>query len=201
MGMERYQNKLTAEPDLWEAFKKGDKEAYATIYDRHAGAMYTYGLRFTNDEELIEDTIHDIFVKIYKKKENLPEVSNIKLYLMIALRNTLFDKLTKNQVEFRLNIVEEMALAEADNAEAQLIRNEQETFHRKIIDKMEAILSPRQKQIIYYRYVEQLSYKEISRVMNINTQSAKNMVQISLKKIRSHFSGSLYTILVALLIN
>lgn len=193
-----YQEKQYTDLDLWNAFKSGDRSAYTTIYERYAGAMYAYGLRFTSDEELIEDSIHDIFVKIYSRREKLPEVSNVKLYLMVALRNTLFSFIQENKEEFRLSILDNDTLCESENIEDLIIRNENEVINKKMVTLIESILSPRQKQIIYYRYVEQLSYRDIAQLMNINVQSAKNMIQVTLKKIRSHFSGSIFALVVLL---
>lgn len=192
-------DKLTSDSLLWDAFKEGDKEAYATIYERYAGAMYAYGLRFTTAEELIEDSIHDIFVRIYDNRKKLPQVSNIKLYLFIALRNSLYTTFSDNKNEFRLDISDSIALHDPDNIENRIIENETEAINRELVSRIDTILSFRQKQIIYYRYVEQLSYKEIALLMGITIQSAKNMVQISLKKIRSSFSGSISLLIIAIL--
>ncbi|MEG1008032.1 MAG: sigma-70 region 4 domain-containing protein, partial [Bacteroides sp.] len=45
-------------------------------------------------------------------------------------------------------------------------------------------LSPRQREIIYYRFYEDLQYDEICRLMDLNYQSAYNLFQRSLIKLR-----------------
>lgn len=170
---------------VWKAFVDGDKDAYAAIYKRFAKAMYVYGLHYTSDYELIEDAIHDIFVKIYNDRKKLPEVNNLKFYLFISLRNTLFNRLSKNNETFKLDKIDPLFFASSYNIEEEIILNEKSEQDRKIIKTIEQYLSSRQKQVLYYKYVEQLSYKEIADIMGVNIQSAKNMVQITLKKIRS----------------
>jgi DNA-directed RNA polymerase specialized sigma24 family protein len=49
-------------------------------------------------------------------------------------------------------------------------------------------LTPRQKEVIYYRYVEGLDMNDICRMMKMNYQSVQNLIQRSIKKVRTTFS-------------
>lgn len=171
---------------LWHAFLQGDNKAYAQIYQLHAKAMYAYGIHFTTNSELVEDAIHDVFVKMYSNRAKLAFVENIRLYLLIALKNTLFNSYLKNVDTFQLDQVES-SLSSDMNVEEKMIENEHSDRQKRLLSKLEQILSPRQKQAIYYRFVEQMSYKEIALIMDINLQSVKNIVQTSIKKIRKAF--------------
>ena len=62
---------------LWIRLKKGNQNAFKEIYDLHAGSLENYAKKFTSDIELIEDTIHDIFVQIWQKKESLSDTDSI----------------------------------------------------------------------------------------------------------------------------
>ncbi|MDH6306051.1 RNA polymerase sigma factor (sigma-70 family) [Parabacteroides sp. PF5-5] len=69
-----------------------------------------------------------------------------------------------------------------------MIADEQEQERQ---DKMNAILeslTPRQKEVIYYRYVEGMKIDEICKLMEMNYQSVQNLIQRSIKKVRSTFS-------------
>lgn len=169
--------------ELWAAFKDGDRDAYGTIYHRFAKSMYSYALRLTSDNNLIEDAIHDVFVRIYNNREKLPEVNNIKSYLFIALRNTLFNAINKSAVISGLEEVE-FTLSSSFTAEDSIIKTEKLERKRKLMRLINKELSKRQKEAIFHRYIDQLSYNEIADIMGINVQSAKNLIQVSLKKIR-----------------
>lgn len=170
--------------ELWAAFKDGDRDAYGIIYHRFAKSMYSYALRLTSDNSLIEDAIHDVFVRIYNNREKLPEVNNIKSYLFIALRNTLFNAINKSAVISGLEEVE-FTLSSSLTAEDSIIKTEKLERKRKLMRLINKELSKRQKEAILHRYIDQLSYNEIADIMGINVQSAKNLIQVSLKKIRS----------------
>lgn len=49
------------------------------------------------------------------------------------------------------------------------------------------MLTPRQREIIYYRFIEEMEYDEICQIMDINYQSAYNLLQRSLQKVRDTF--------------
>ncbi|MBB4037050.1 RNA polymerase sigma factor (sigma-70 family) [Dysgonomonas hofstadii] len=185
----------------WLAFINGSKGAYENIYKKYAKAMYMYGLHITTDKELIEDAIHDVFVKLYNNRHRLPaEVNNIKFYLFVSLKNTLYNHLNKNQDTFRLNITEDVLSLSYSSVEEELIENEQIRQNEELVKLLNEKLSSRQQQIIYYRFVEQLSYKEIAILMEINMQSAKNLMQSSLAKLRSVLSGVIRFILFTFLL-
>lgn len=172
---------------IWENFLSGDDDAYAHIYTQYSQALYAYGMHFTPDKGLIEDCIQDVFVKIYQNRKHLHTTDNIKLYLFIALKNKLFNVFRKDISYSQIDTLEPVFAAEY-TIEDEIIKNENiQSLNEKIIRMLE-VLSPRQKEIIYYRFVEGLSYEEICQVMDMNYQSTQNLIQRSLKKLRTTFS-------------
>lgn len=166
--------------DLWSSFLEGDPDAYSLMYNLHAKAMFSYGISLSFDKEAVEDAIQDVFVKIFSNKSNLKSVDNIRIYLFVALKNTLFNY-TRKEV-----CVEVLPVCEDEDADVldKLVREELQRRHEVFLENVFQLLPASQRQILFYRYYKELSYGDISTIMNINTQSAKNMVQTALKKIR-----------------
>jgi RNA polymerase sigma-70 factor (ECF subfamily) len=52
-------------------------------------------------------------------------------------------------------------------------------------------LSSRQKEIIYLKYYQNLSYEEVSEIMNINYQVARNLLYQAIKSLKTILAGSL----------
>lgn len=77
------------------AFEEGDATAFSKLYDLNVNLLFSYGCKLTTDRELLKDCIHDVFVKMYTKKEELKHVENFKSYLFISLRNRLCDEVRK----------------------------------------------------------------------------------------------------------
>ena len=72
-------------------FCAGDNQAYAELYDMYVQMLFNYGLKLTNDQELLKDCIHDVFVKVYTKRNERYTINNLCSYLIISLKNRLLD--------------------------------------------------------------------------------------------------------------
>ncbi|MBS1320948.1 MAG: RNA polymerase subunit sigma-70, partial [Parabacteroides sp.] len=51
---------------------------------------------------------------------------------------------------------------------------------------------PKQNEVIYYRYVEEMSYDEIGELMHMNNQSVRNLVHRSILKIRELMHNDIF---------
>ena len=185
---------------IWEQFLHGDDEAYTYIYKQYSQALYAYGMHFTPDSGLVEDCIQEVFVKIYQNRKHLQTTDNIKLYLFIALKNNLFNVFRKDITYSPIDTIKPVFAAEY-TIEDEIINNEKKQFLNEKMVRMLEILSPRQREVIYYRFVEGLSYEDICQIMNMNYQSTQNLIQRSLKKLRSTFSKVELQFVLLLLVN
>ena len=192
--------KRNSDQIIWENFLCGDDEAYTYIYREYSQALYAYGMHFTSDKGLVEDCIQDVFIKIFQNRRHLQSTDNIKLYLFIALKNKLFNIFRKDIKYSQIDSLEPVFAAEY-TIEDEIIENEREQFLKEKMIRMLEVLSPRQKEIIYYRFVEGLSYEEICQIMDMNYQSTQNLIQRSLKKLRTTFSQAEMQFVLLLLIS
>lgn len=176
----------------WDQFLKGDKEAYSWIYTTYIQSLYTYGLHFTTDSELIKDCIQEVFTRIYKNRATLLSPDNIKLYLFISLKNTLFNSLDKIQLYTNNTDMENMSFFISNTVEDEFLQNEAKNIQEQELERIFSVLTIRQHQIMYYRFVEELSFDQICEIMDMNYQSAHNLIQRSLKKIRENYDSVLF---------
>ena len=167
----------------WRQFVSGDEHAYSWIYTRYVRKLLQYGLCFTSDRELVKDCIQDIFVYLYSNKEKLETCDNIKYYLFAAFRNNLVRAIYKASAFNELP--EDPPFHIELTVEEQFIQNEQYMAESKKVENLLSLLTSRQKEIIYYRFIQGMSMEEICGLMNLNYQSAQNLIQRSLKKMRA----------------
>jgi len=181
---------MNKDNSVWMDFLNGDTYAYAKIYELYAKQMYIYALHFTTNKELIEDSIHDVFVKLYNNRSKLSHIHNIKLYLFIALKNDLINQLNYSRT-IAFEPIENMdsSIKKGPDTEEEYIKQESSLYRKELILKYYSILSLRQKEAIRYKFEDDLCYSQISKLMNINIQSVKNIVQSAIKKIKSEFSA------------
>lgn len=185
---------------LRDEFLAGDDKAYSSIYELYARDLYAFGLSLRANTELIEDAIHDIFVEIYTHRHNLEKVDNLKYYFMAAFRNRLFFLLKKESNTFEISERDIFALEQKDHQELW-IEKENETEKQLLVKRLLSELNQNQREAIYHRFVEGLSCEEIATLMNINYQSAKNLIHRSIKKLKSVATFSLLLFMILFLWN
>ncbi len=169
--------------DLWNGALSGDMTAISLLYRENYSLMYNWGLKFVSDEDFVEDCIQDVFVKICSSR-TLSPTQYVKGYLLTSLRNMIYDRIatTHEQVELNEQMFE---IDEEDPAIMRMFDRDDETLAtvKQLIASYNA-LTPNQRMGIYLKYVKGLSHKEIAVVLQMNPQSAMNLVSRALKSLR-----------------
>lgn len=172
----------TSDEQLWGNFISGNDEAYKIIYDTHVHTLFKFGIHFTKNEELIYDGIHDVFIDLYRYRNNLKPTNNIKLYLFVALKRKLFKMLDKEARFIPLNAETPSfyySLSVSEDRDDELKSEQFEMLEKAMLE-----LSNRQREAIYLRFVSGLSYEELSEVLHMNYQSARNLIFRGIEKLR-----------------
>ncbi len=169
--------------DLWLRFLKGDDDAFVQLYTLNVDAMLNYGLHFTPLRDQIKEAIQDVFVTLYSKRQKLSQVENVRVFLFVALKNNLFLLFNKDKKHYQIDTVEPVFSLELSAEDAYII-NEREIELKQCVQQMLNLLSHRQREVIYYRFTEGLSYEEICVLMKMNIQSVRNLLHRSITKIR-----------------
>ncbi|GHS95309.1 RNA polymerase [Bacteroidia bacterium] len=172
---------------MWNDFRAGDNQAYAVIYRRYVKQLLAYGMRFSADRELVKDCVQNVFVHIYENRSRLKETDNVKLFLFITLKNSLFRLFEKEKEFSRIDTLE--PVFSVDYSTEDQLKEEKE---EKVLRIFEA-LTPRQKEVIYYRYMEEMDFDKIGKIMQMNYQSIQNLIQRSINKARKAFPDKLRT--------
>ena len=167
----------------WNAFKDGSREAFDNLFRRYYPILTQYGSKISTDRELLDDVIQDLFVELWQSRSATPVLS-VKAYLFRSLKYKLFRHF-KNQRNSEAPSEMSDAYAFTLSHESFIIQKEDE--HAKVSMITDAInrLPARQKEIIYLKIYQNMSYEEVSEVMNINYQVARNLFYQSIKSLRS----------------
>jgi RNA polymerase sigma factor (sigma-70 family) len=169
--------------NTWRAFKNGDWEAYTSLYNDYFKLLNNYGYKFTKDINLIEDAIHDLFVRLWTTRNNLGDPASVKNYLYKSLRNTI---LRKMQAGEKFSVIDADAypsgfeVSYSNEPVSSIEERELQATIKNIINT----LPPRQQEIIYLRFYEDLSYEEIADIMSININSTYKLLYKALQNLQ-----------------
>ena len=169
---------------LLASFQAGNMAAFSQLYDLHINILFNYGLKLTIDKELLKDCIHDIFVKLYTKRDELGTIDNLRSYLFISLKNKLCDEL-RRRMYMSDTVVEEVSLSTPTDVEDDYMAKEQRNNEFSLVKRLLDQLSPRQREALTLYYIEEKKYEDICEIMNMNYQSVRNLMHRGLTKLRS----------------
>jgi RNA polymerase sigma factor (sigma-70 family) len=171
---------------IWNDFRAGDNQAYTTIYRTYIKQLLAFGMHFSADKELVKDCIQNVFLSIHENRSRLKETDNIKLFLFIALKNSLFRLFEKKKEFSRIETIEPVFSVDY-TIEDQLEEEENDRERKEKILRIFEVLTPRQKEVLYYRYMEEMNFDEIEEIMQMNYQSLRNLIHRSMDKTRKAF--------------
>lgn len=169
---------------VWNDFLKGEDYALSHIYYQHVQNLYRYSRKFSKDNELIIDSIQELFFDLIRTREKLGQTDNIEFYLMVSLRRKLFQNVRKNK--FFSNSSHD------DNLEAEIVYSvEKEIIEKEELSEKERLiqiglneLSPKQREILYYKYTCDFSYEQICEIMSLKYDSARKQVFRAISSLR-----------------
>jgi len=167
---------------LWTSLKKGDRDALGKLFSVYYPLLIKYGNKLCADHELLEDCIQDLFADIWQSKAG-SEVGSVKAYLFKALKYKVFKK-QRNRLhkDHTAELPDEMTF-EISHETFLVEEQENKERVRKVIDALNQ-LPNRQREVIYLKIFHELSYEEVSDIMNINYQVCRNLMSQAIKTLR-----------------
>lgn len=173
---------------LWNDFKADKPYALSKIYHDNIQHLYRHGGKFTTNQDIIKDSIQELFFNLIRTRKNLGFTDNIRFYLFKSLKHILL----KESVEFdkkldKYEYVKKSDLIAVSSSEDDIINQEEETQKKNLIRSSLKKLSPKQQEILNYRYNCNLEYEEICEIMSMNYDSARKMVCRALKSLERVF--------------
>ncbi|MDN5212758.1 sigma-70 family RNA polymerase sigma factor [Fulvivirgaceae bacterium BMA12] len=158
------------------------KNKLLILYRDHYRTLFNYGLKIIKDKEVVRDCIQDGFYNLWTDPSKLENVVVIKSYLIGILRNLILKHIASNGKTDGLKDFNTFEISIEDT----LIDNENKEATSQQLQRAISNLTPKQKEIIYLRFYEGLSYEEIEKITNTNYQSVRNLLSKAIKNLRKY---------------
>jgi RNA polymerase sigma factor (sigma-70 family) len=181
---------------LWKSLVKGDENAFSMLFKKHYVHLIRYGNSFIPFPEKVQDCVQDVFTDIWVYRGKLNDDVVVKAYLLSCVRK----RITKLKVRDRIftfnSAIETVPFLFDFSIEHHLIADETTASQVSLLNQLINALPPRQKEALYLRYNQDLSIEQVANTLDINYQSANNLLHRALLCIRKEWQANLLLLLV-----
>lgn len=185
---------LDTDNELIEKLRIGDVEAFDRVYQRYAGKLYAFSLKYLKSKEEAEELVQSVFLKVWENQKKLKKNTSFKSYLFTIAYNEICNLFRRRK--YQQNFITKSV---TENPEASGETEDQIEFQFVLeqVDQIIARLPEKQKAVFLKSRQEGKSTKEIADELGLSPGTVDNYISESLKFIRSnlkdkHFSALLF---------
>lgn len=182
---------------LWSKLKAGDERSFSLLFEKYYGDLIHYGNSFSPFAEKVQDCVQDVFADIWLYRESLQEPNVVKAYLLSSVRKRIARLYKRDHIFKKIATTDSIEFLFDFSVEHELIDDEATAESVLYLNKLLNELPSRQKEALFLRYNQGLSVEQISEMLDVNYQSANNLLHRGLLKLRKEWKGS-FPILVLL---
>ncbi len=164
-----------------------NERSYEELFRKWYAPLCKMVFRILRDQQLAEDTVQEVFIKLWEKRTELKIEVSLKSYVYRAAINASYNHLEKNKRYAKLALQDmTIELEESATADGQIQAQELE---KKISNTLYTLPEACREIFILSRY-EGLSYKQIAETLSISVKTVENQMGKALRIFREQLKDS-----------
>lgn len=169
---------------------RGDHDALAELYDRHARPIYSLALRILQDPSDAEDIVQEVFSQAWQQAGRYdPSRGAVAAWLLTVGRSRAIDRLRARRARPE-NLMDERAVLDVvdlgQTQDQQILSAEQIACVRAALDELPVL----QRVAIELAYYEGLTHAEIAARLEQPLGTVKTRIRLALLKLRDGLAGT-----------
>lgn len=179
--------------ELVQKLQKGDVDAFDLVYEKYAGKIYGFTLKYLKSTDETEELLQSVFLKVWENYKTLKKESSFKSYLFTITYNEICNTFRRRS-HLHKYIGEQLI-------EYGQTTSETEEFidYNSIKEQVDLIVSKlpeRQRTIFLKSRQDGKSNKEIASELELSSGTVDNYISESLKFIRSNMQDKNFSALL-----
>ena len=179
---------MLSDDALVARYQEGDDKAFGELLARYQAKLYNYILFAVRNQELAEDLFQETFVKaiINIQQRRYAGDGRFSSWIMRIAHNLVIDSFrqersenTVSNDEAEIDLFNDADLCD-DNIETQIINDQTLADVRRLVDA----LPDNQREVVYMRYYQDLSFKEIAEITGVSINTALGRMRYALLGMR-----------------
>jgi RNA polymerase sigma-70 factor (ECF subfamily) len=152
---------------------KNSRLDFKKAVQEFSGMAYSLAFRILDNRDDAKDAVQQAFLKLYRNKDKYLKNKNLKNWIYTITLNTARDFYRKKKRHLEMEIFENTAVSGTDNREHKV---EDGLFTQKLVNLLPFDL----REVVVLYYLEQMSIKEVSSMLDIT----ENLVKVRLYRAR-----------------
>ena len=161
---------------------EGNANAFAPLVEKYKDMVFTLALRLLKNREEAEEVAQDVFVKSYQSLSGFKGRSKFATWLYSITYNACMDVIKRKKrymVPEDISMLNDSRTTQEEDALSLLMKHDRNTAINQTIEK----LPEEDRSIIWCYYFEELSIKEIAKVVNLSPSNVKVRLHRSRKRL------------------
>ena len=170
-------------------YVKGDNRAFDELLSRTQTKLFTYIMFVVRDHDIADDIFQETFVKVITKLQQglYTDSGKFQSWITRIAHNCIMDWYRQQQSAHIVDANEENNLQNLKSASVMDTNKEAEMINEQIlvdIKKMMNTLPAPQREVVYMRYFQQLSFKEIADLTGVSINTSLGRMRYALINLR-----------------
>jgi RNA polymerase sigma-70 factor (family 1) len=172
--------------NLVKRIRVGDKKALEEVYWLYCEELHQLAVKFLRDQQLAEDAVQDIFIKLWLNRLNLKSEKSLKGYLFISLKNHVLNmiKIKKRRILRQFEYAR-INTNESNKADEVVIHSELQLLFNHCLTKLPDV----KRQVYELKRAGVYTNDEIASKLGLTVNTVKSHYYLARKSMREYISA------------
>lgn len=181
-------NEMTNE-QLALSYVNGNNQAFDLLLSRNQSKLFSYILFVVHDQDLANDIFQETFVKVITKLQERKYVDSGKFsaWIMRIAHNVIMDWYRDNRAQNIVEATEDNDLSNINSNSCLDYNIEDRYINEQVlrdVKKMMNLLPPTQREIVFMRFYQEMSFKEIAEATGVSINTALGRMRYAILNLR-----------------
>lgn len=175
--------------ELALSYIKGNNKAFDLLLSRNQMKLFSYILFVVHENDLANDIFQETFVKVITKLQEGKYVPSGKFaaWIMRIAHNVIMDWYRDNRTQNIIELNDDNDLSNINNNVSSVCNAEDRFVNEQVmsdVKKMMNLLPPTQREIVFMRFYQEMSFKEIAETTGVSINTALGRMRYAILNLR-----------------
>jgi RNA polymerase sigma-70 factor (ECF subfamily) len=161
---------------------KGDIDQVGVLYERYNRMLFGYFFKLTRNQELCEDLVNDVFLKILHSRNKYRGDGIFKVWMFRIARSIFIDNYNRNKRQMVKESIYKNSVNDEAEEDSHLLLERKE--NKELVHEALLKLSRKEREVIILSKLDELKYKEVAEILGCSEEAAKVRTFRALKNLK-----------------